>query len=169
MRDNVETQSSNTRWDLDLDRSPFGWVTVFSDLHCNLRCFRFMPLSFLLSLYRCQSYIISTWWQWFSCKCSQITFGKDELFYNKGLYMGWRSPIYPVVFFYLCHSGLSFSIYITDLPKWIVSVILFIWRITRPNREHFVTPIPTPIKQFWTESGLFSRYRLVNLGWILIA
>ena len=42
-------------------------------------------------------------------------------------------------FFYLYHSGLPYSIYITNLPKWIPSVILFIWKVTGPNRENFLT------------------------------
>lgn len=72
---------------------------------------------------------------------SQITFRKDELYYNKGLWMDWKCPLYPIVFFffYLYHSGLPYSIYITNLPKWIPSVILFIWKVTGPNRENFLT------------------------------
>ena len=74
-----------------------------------------LPLSFLLSLWRCQRNIFSIWLQRFSCKHLQITFGKDELSYNKGLCMGWRSSIYPIFFPYLCHSDL-FSTDVTDLP-----------------------------------------------------
>lgn len=39
--------------------SPFWPGHNVSELHCNLTCFLFMPLSFLLSLHRCQNYISS--------------------------------------------------------------------------------------------------------------